>query len=93
MRPADGFAVMPPEPGHIHELGVGVEKLSDRVGVALVPGLGEGRGEILRALDGSFRHTEDFTSRLSGSKGKNPNLVRVQLRTRVFKANCCDDVS
>src|SRR5690606_18645692 len=46
MRLADRLAVMPPEAGDVDELGVGLEERGELVGIACVPGLGEGVGHV-----------------------------------------------
>src|SRR5829696_7930544 len=48
---ADGLAVVPPEPGHVHELRVRVEDRGQLVRVPVVPRLDEHRGYALRAIE------------------------------------------
>ena len=49
--PADGLAIVPPQPGHVHELGVLLEQVRQTVRVAPVPGLHLGLGDALGMVE------------------------------------------
>jgi len=45
---AEGLAVVPPQPDDVDELGVGLEEGREGIGVAGVPGGGEGGRQVAR---------------------------------------------